>query len=67
MKIDKKIKIKSNKRQWTFSNIAYKFENHIIKSIPFYDNAQDLICSLSDNFLLENKTIFTKLEHLLED
>tara|TARA_Y100000389_G_C17412286_1_gene491653 strand:+ start:585 stop:1301 length:717 start_codon:yes stop_codon:yes gene_type:complete len=61
MKIDKKIKIRSNKRQWTFSNIAYKFENHIIKSIPFYDYAQDLVCSLSENFLLENKTIFTEI------
>ena len=61
MKIDKKIKIKSNTRQWTFSNIAYMFENHIIKSIPFYDYAQNLICSLSENFILENKTIFTEI------
>jgi len=59
MKIDKKIK--SKKSQWSFKNIADQFDSHIIKSIPNYEEWQELICFLSDNFLDSKNTIFTEL------
>ena len=60
MKIDKKINFKK-KTQWSFTDIADHFENHIAKSIPHYIEWHNLICSLSNNFLDQKNTIFTEL------
>ena len=59
MKIDKKIISKSSK--WSFKNIADQFEMHILKSVPYYLEWQELICSLSENFINNKNNIFTEI------
>src|SRR5215470_2711780 len=48
-KVDKHIRAEN--AGWTFANIADGFEDHIQKSVPSYDEWQNLICTLSDFFL----------------
>tara|TARA_A100001011_G_scaffold335050_1_gene363751 strand:- start:4067 stop:4771 length:705 start_codon:yes stop_codon:yes gene_type:complete len=49
---DKKIKSKK-KVSWTFKNksIAKAFEDHVIKSVPFYEHSHEIALGLSDFFL----------------
>ena len=52
-------KIQSDRSSWTFknSNIVNKFENHIGKSIPMYNDVHQLICDLSLFFLNEKSKV----------
>jgi len=53
MKVDKKIK--SSKSNWKFSkSVSENFDNHVKKSVPFYDVSHEIILGLSDFFLKEN-------------
>tara|TARA_B100000035_G_C20936230_1_gene525341 strand:- start:21 stop:737 length:717 start_codon:yes stop_codon:yes gene_type:complete len=57
IKIDKNIF--SKKASWSFAkNIAPKFDNHIKKSIPMYEDAQWLCNELSDYFIKENSIVY---------
>jgi len=49
--------MQSNK--WSFSgNLASNFEDHIKRSIPFYEEGHELILNLADFFLRENSLCF---------
>jgi len=57
LKVDKKIKTKSS--NWQFdTNVAKNFDNHVLKSVPFYKISHDLSCRLSDFFLKENSVCY---------
>lgn len=58
MKIDKKIKLKTNK--WTFKNsrVVKNFDSHILNSIPLYKESHLLTSSLSNFFLKDNSIFF---------
>ena len=57
LKVDKKIYTKTNK--WTFANkIAPKFDSHIKKSIPIYQDIRWLSMELSDYFLREGSNVY---------
>ena len=44
--------INANNASWTFdSGIADNFEDHVSKSVPFYNEGHDLVCKLSDFFI----------------
>ena len=44
--------INASNANWKFSGkVAKKFDNHIIRSVPFYLEGHDLICKISDFFL----------------
>lgn len=49
--------IQAENAGWTFENIADDFDEHVQKSVPLYDQGQDLVCKLSDFFLPENATV----------
>ena len=49
--------IQAEDASWTFENIAKDFDEHVRRSVPLYDEGQDLICKLSDFFLPENATV----------
>lgn len=52
-KVDKGIN--ASNANWKFSgNVVKKFDNHIIRSVPFYLEGHDLICKISDFFLKDN-------------
>ncbi len=52
-KVDKGIN--ASNANWKFSGkVAKKFDNHIIRSVPFYLEGHDLICKISDFFLKDN-------------
>ena len=55
MKIDKNID--ANNASWTFKGIEKDFEEHIRKSVPFYDYGHELVCSYSDFFLSKNNSV----------
>jgi len=42
---------------WTFENIAENFDDHVQKSVPLYDQGQDIVCKLSDFFLPPEATV----------
>lgn len=44
--------ISASDANWKFSgSVVKKFRNHIQKSVPFYEEGQDLVCRLSDFFV----------------
>ncbi len=44
---------------WKFNkNVANSFDKHVRQSIPFYDQIQSYICSLSEWFLKDKSTIY---------
>ena len=45
---------------WTFENITENFDDHVQKSVPLYDQGQDLVCKLSD-FFLPSQAVVTEL------
>lgn len=50
--------INANKSSWSFSgDTVSSFDNHVKKSVPFYDNGQKLICEISDYFLKNENAI----------
>ena len=53
--VDKNIQGES--ASWSFVNIAENFDEHVCKSVPLYDDGQDLVCKLSDFFMPENATV----------
>ena len=56
MKVDKKI-VKKNSN-WNFKGNVYKyFDKHIKKSVPMYQETQDLYLQISDFFLQNNSKI----------
>ncbi len=57
MKIDKKIKLKS--KSWKFNKLTVPdFDNHVKKSVPFYDISHDLTTQLSSFFLKEKSVCY---------
>ena len=53
MRVDKNID--SNNASWTFKGIEKDFEEHIRKSVPFYDHGHEIVCSYSDFFSSPNR------------
>ena len=50
MKADKKIK--TSRSNWKFDkNVALNFDDHVKKSVPYYEHAHEIILGLSDFFL----------------
>ena len=43
---------------WTFGKSSKKFDEHIKKSVPFYEESHNLICNLSDFFLHESSIVY---------
>jgi len=43
---------------WSFDGISGKFEQHVAKSVPFYDVGHDLICKYSDFFLKSDSLVY---------
>lgn len=43
---------------WSFDGISGKFEQHVAKSVPFYDVGHDLICKYSDYFLKSDSLVY---------
>lgn len=53
MKVDKKIK--STQSNWKFSKeVSKNFDDHVKKSVPFYDVSHEIILGLSDFFLKDS-------------
>jgi tRNA (cmo5U34)-methyltransferase len=50
--------IEANNASWTFAAIAGVFNEHIAKSVPFYEQGHDLICKYSDFFLHNDSVIY---------
>ena len=50
--------IYKSKSNWNFKNISSKFEDHITRSIPLYDEAHQLIVNYSDFFLSDKSIIY---------
>ena len=43
---------------WTFGgNTANNFDSHVRKSVPLYEEGHDLICKLSEFFVVENSRV----------
>ena len=57
--VDKsRYKIPAKNASWTFGgNVAKKFNFHISKSVPYYNEGHDLVANLSD-FFLKNNSVF---------
>ena len=56
-KIDKNIELRTNK--WSFDGDVNKyFDDHVKKSVPMYEEAHQLICDFSDNFINEESIIY---------
>jgi len=43
---------------WSFDGISGKFEQHVAKSVPFYDVGHDLICKYCDFFLKSDSLVY---------
>jgi len=51
--------ISKKKAQWDFSNgVSKTFVSHIKKSVPFYEEAHDLVCYLTDYFCHHKSTCY---------
>lgn len=51
--------IKADNARWTFGcGVAETFDDHVSKSVPFYDVGHDLVCKISDYFLLDGSTVY---------
>ena len=49
--------IQAENAGWSFENIADDFDDHVLKSVPLYEDGQDLVCKLSDFFMPESATV----------
>jgi tRNA (cmo5U34)-methyltransferase len=57
MKVDDKIN--TGRANWSFGgNIPDNFVSHIKRSVPLYEEGHDLICQLSDFFVLPDSTVY---------
>jgi len=57
MKCDKKIN--AERGRWKFDSVvASEFDDHVKKSVPFYDQIQDMVCELSDWFIGDNALVY---------
>ena len=44
---------------WSFAgDAAANFDEHVRRSLPFYDESLDLVCRLSDYFLTEESRLY---------
>jgi tRNA (cmo5U34)-methyltransferase len=51
--------LEADNANWNFKgNVAKNFDQHVSKSVPFYNEAHSLICNLSDFFILENSICY---------
>ena len=51
--------IKVGNSSWTFSgNVAQNFDNHISKSVPYYNWSHQLGLNISDFFLKNNSNVY---------
>jgi tRNA (cmo5U34)-methyltransferase len=51
--------INASNANWSFGgSTAKEFDEHVKKSIPLYEDGQELICQLSDYFLKEGSQVF---------
>ena len=57
LKVDKNIKLKN--KSWSFDNgVANKFDKHIEKSVPIYNETQWLCIEISDYFIKNNTLVY---------
>ncbi len=57
MKCDKGVSAKRGK--WEFNgNVASEFNEHVKKSVPAYEQVQDMVCELSDWFVSDNSLVY---------
>ena len=55
----KNYNILAKNSSWTFGKkVPKKFDLHIKKSVPFYEESQNLICNLSDFFLQDGSIVY---------
>lgn len=51
--------LEAENANWNFKgDVAKNFDQHVSKSVPFYNEAHSLICSLSDFFILEDSACY---------
>lgn len=51
--------LEAENANWNFKgNVAKNFDQHVSKSVPFYNEAHSLICSLSDFFILDDSICY---------
>lgn len=51
--------INAERGAWTFSGDVYAtFDQHVRRSVPFYETGHDLICKLSDFFMTNNSICY---------
>ena len=52
-------KIKAKNSSWHFGkNVPKKFDTHIKKSVPYYEDMHQLIANLSDFFIKKNSICY---------
>jgi tRNA (cmo5U34)-methyltransferase len=51
-------KINAANASWTFSGIADSFEEHVSKSVPFYEEGHELVVNLSDYFVNKDSVVY---------
>ena len=57
MKVDNKISL--NKSNWKFDKLVTKnFQDHVSKSVPFYEVLHKLTLNISDFFLKDNSQYY---------
>lgn len=50
--------IRADNAGWSFDGVSETFDDHVRRSVPLYDQGQDLICRLSDYFVGPNCTAY---------
>lgn len=51
--------LKAENANWKFSGeVAENFDQHVSKSVPFYEEAHTLICNISDYFISDDSTCY---------
>ncbi|MGH6718244.1 MAG: methyltransferase domain-containing protein [Alphaproteobacteria bacterium] len=51
--------IAAENANWRFAGeVAQKFDDHVRKSVPFYEEGHDLVCQLSDFFVMPGSVVY---------
>lgn len=50
--------IEAQNAGWTFEGISNGFEDHVSKSVPFYEQGHELVCRYSDFFIQNGSVIY---------
>jgi tRNA (cmo5U34)-methyltransferase len=50
--------IEARNAGWTFEGISDSFEDHVSRSVPFYEQGHELVCKYSDFFIQNGSVIY---------